>query len=61
MVLLRLVGAAAAKFLAGILLAGPGGPQPQLAEYRAGEESPHPPQRFATRHGSCQGLGEFII
>ena len=54
LVLLRLVGTPSAEGFARVLLGGPGGPQPQLAEYRAGEDRPHPPQRLAARHGSGQ-------
>jgi len=57
--LLRLIAAFAEGF-AGVGASGPGGFQPQGAQYRSGENGPQPPQRFAARHRLGQRLGEFI-
>src|SRR5262249_54060244 len=56
-VLVRLV-AALAEGLARVQSAGPGGPQPQGAQHRAGEHDAEPPQRFAARHGLGQRFRE---
>ena len=53
-ILLRLVATPTEGFARIVPRGTPGGPQPQLAEHRSGEDGPHPPQRFAAGNGSGQ-------